>query len=78
MLFLDRIIREIESLVFTSQHVYCTGVKVLHSDFCIVVLKKNSLIKMPKVNLSPIAIKSMILPLLLFSKIKPFRSRCYA
>ena len=60
-----------ESLVFTSQHVYCTGVKVLHSDFCIVV-------KMPKVNLSPIAIKSMILPPLLFSKIKPFRSRCNA
>ena len=29
-----------ESLVFTSQHVYCTGVKVLHSDICIVVLKK--------------------------------------
>ena len=51
-----------ESLVFTSQHVYCTGVKVLHSDFCIVVLKKF----LPKVNLSPIAIKSMILPLLLF------------
>ena len=39
MLFINRIIREMESLVFTSQHVYCTGVKVLHSDVCIVILK---------------------------------------
>ena len=40
MLFLNRIIRERESLVFTSQHVYCTGVKVLHSDFLHCGIKK--------------------------------------
>ena len=40
MLFINRIVREMESLFFTSQYVYCTDVKVLHSDFCIVVLKK--------------------------------------